>query len=193
MAEQKTSGYVKQQTLFTAVAVTFVVGFMCGVILTAYRTAPLQSERAAADPHPEHMVDSLEEQVVQEPDNVEAWLHLGNAYFDGEQYQKAISAYEKAIALDPENADAMTDMGVMYRRIGQPRKAVAVFDAALEKKPDHEIARFNKGIVLMFDLKEKEKALASWRKLLEINPLFMTPGGQSLESLIRTYAQETAG
>ncbi len=112
---------------------------------------------------------------------------MGHVYFDTNQFNKAIEAYEKAITIDPGNPDIFTDIGVMYRPSGQPRKAIASFDKAILIDQKHETARFNKGIVLMNDLKERDKALAVWEALLEINPIKMISQNQSLDQLIQHY------
>ncbi len=72
-------------------------------------------------------------------------MQLGNAYFDADQFQKAIAAYEKSLAIDPGNPNVWTDLGVMYRRNKQPRKAVEAFSKAMAADPKHEVSRMNKG------------------------------------------------
>ena len=70
---------------------------------------------------------------------------------------------------------------------GNPKEAVASFDRAIAVDPKHETARFNKGIVLLHDLKDEKGAIAAWRGLLEINPLAMAPNGQTVDELIRHF------
>jgi peroxiredoxin len=47
----------------------------------------------------------------------------------------------------------------MYRRSGQPRKAIENFNKAIAVNPKHETAQFNKGIVLMHDLGDRDGAI----------------------------------
>jgi len=74
----------------------------------------------------------------------------------------------------------------MYRRNGQPQKAVELFDRAITIAPNLEQPRFNKGVVLLNDMKDREGAIKAWEELLKINPNALAPGGQPLTELIKT-------
>jgi cytochrome c-type biogenesis protein CcmH/NrfG len=123
------------------------------------------------------MIQSLEQEIQKHPDNVELWIQLGNSYFDSNMFQKAVDAYQKALEIEPDNASVLTDMGVMYRRLKQPEKAIEAFDKAASIDPSHEMCRFNKGIVLMHDLNDKDGAIKTWEELVKINPLAKGPNG----------------
>ena len=143
------------------------------------------------------MAAALEKETAANPDNVEGWIQLGNLYFDNDNFDGAIGAYEKALALTPGNADVWTDLGVMYRRKDQPQKAVEAFDQAIKVDPRHQTCRFNKGVVLLHDLKDMPGAIAAWEELIRINPVATTPSGQSVDELVQqlkaTAAQKPAG
>ena len=104
------------------------------------------------------MIASLEDETARNPENTQAWVQLGNEYFDSSQHAKAIWAYRKSLELDPNNANVWTDLGVMYRRSGSPQEAIKSFDKAIEVDPKHEISRMNKGIVLLHDMNDMEGA-----------------------------------
>jgi tetratricopeptide (TPR) repeat protein len=74
----------------------------------------------------------------------------------------------------------------MYRRNGQPLKAIESFDKAMAIVPNHEQSRFNKGIVLRYDLNDREGAIRAWEELLKINPGAIAPNGQPLSEAIKT-------
>ena len=84
------------------------------------------------------------------------------------------------------NPNVLTDLGVMYRRNGQPEKALEAFNRAMTVDPSHEQSRFNKGIVLRYDMNDREAAIEAWEKLLEINPDAMAPNGQPVSEAIKT-------
>ena len=86
--------------------------------------------------------------------------------------------------IEDNNPVVWTDLGVMYRRDGQPLKAIEAFDKAMTLDPLHEVSRFNKGIVLMYDLNDPKGAVAAWESLLAINPGAKAQNGQSLRDLI---------
>ena len=75
-------------------------------------------------------------------------------------------------------------MGVMHRRNGNPTEAIASFDKALEMNPRHEHARFNKGIVLYYDVGFRDEAVKIWRELSDINPNFRIPDGRTIREFL---------
>ncbi len=48
-----------------------------------------------------------------------AWLIMGNAYSNLEEYDKAVPAYEKALAIDGDYQDALTNMAITLRLAGK--------------------------------------------------------------------------
>ena len=199
---QKQGTFVKLETTFIIAAVALIVGFLGGVIYSTYHSGPPGASRmAAAPPQAQTMpggesnvppaiaakVPELEREAKLNPDSAEAWVALGNAYFDLKDYPKSIDAYQKALAIEPHNADVWTDMGVMYRQSGQPQKALEAFNKAIEADPKHEVSRFNKGVVLMQDLNDAEGALKAWEELVKIDPSATTPNGQPLKDIVERF------
>ncbi len=184
-------GYIKTENMILVAALMLMVGFLGGVVFSAYRTSsrlPAQGDSAAGlplTPDQRQQIATLESQTRENPEDVEALTQLGHLYFDTAQPTKAIEAYEKSLELDGSRPDVWTDLGVMYRRNGELKKAIASFEKALELKPDHQIALFNRGVVLMHDLNDPAGAIASWEELVRINPQAQTPGGDSVAELIR--------
>ncbi len=184
--------YVKKETVVIIVIAALFVGFIGGVVFGVYKSksiAPIPV-RETIQEETNDMTQALAAEILKHPENLSAWIQLGNIYFDTKLYDKAIWAYEKAVAIDPKNADVLTDMGIMYRRSGKPQKAVNAFDRAISSNPSHETSRFNKGIVLMYDLKDGKGAIKTWEGLLEINPMAMTPNGQSVDEMIRQFKSQ---
>ncbi len=179
--------------LFLLVAVA--VGFLGGVVFSAYRSAPVpgvaqnmpQNTSGAEAPmtaQQKQTLAALVQATQATPDNVNVWTQLGHFYFDVGLSDKAIQAYEKSLALDGSRPDVWTDLGVMYRRSGNADKAIASFDRAISLNRKHEIARFNKGVVLMHDKNDPKGALETWERLLEINPQAKTPSGDPLKTMV---------
>lgn len=130
---------------------------------------------------------TLEEETKRNPGNAASWTQLGNFYFDGGQYERAIEAYQKSLSLDPNNADVWTDMGIMYRSTDRPHKAIEAFERAMAIDPKHQNSRFNKGVVLMYDLNQEESAVKEWEELGRINPSYELSEGEHLDELILHY------
>jgi cytochrome c-type biogenesis protein CcmH/NrfG len=201
MSKKETAdkNYVQKNTMLLVAFITLVIGFLGGIVLSAYKsstavTAPANMPQQQAAPQPQQQqgpsaeqasrILTLEKAVSQNPENLAAWTQLGNVYFDTGQFKNAIKAYGKSLSLQPNNADVLTDLGVMYRRNGQPEKAVEAFDKAIQVNPRHEVSRFNKGIVLMHDLRDSKGALEAWSELVKMNPMAKAPNGLPIRDMI---------
>lgn len=175
---------VKKQTLYISIAASLLIGFVCGVLYSSLQTPSSISAEEHIHDEATAAIASLEQQTRNNPDDFEAWVQLGHAYFDSDRPNNAIIAYKKALELVPGNMNVMTDLGVMYRRNKQPKEAIATFDKVLQQDPNHEQARFNKGVVLLSDLDDRKAAIAEWKKLVAINPFAKTPSGTTVKELI---------
>ena len=188
---------VKQEFMIIVALITFVVGFVIGVVFSSSQSTPVvktvaQQPAPGGQPSQGLAPDQaasilrLESEVAANPENLQAWTSLGHIYFDTGNSSKAIKAYNKSLELQPNDANVWTDLGVMYRRNKQPFEAIKAFEKALSYSPTHEQARFNTGIVLMYDLNDKAGAKKVWEELLTINPVAMAPNGQSVKEMIDT-------
>lgn len=186
-----TNNTVKVSTLYGVAILCLAAGFLGGVVFSIYKSggAPVASQAPAQNNVGDRSreLEALTKETAQNPANANAWVELGNLYFDTNQFEKSIWAYNKSLEIDPKNANVWTDMGVMFRRNNQPQEAVNAFDEAIKVDPKHEIARFNKGIVLLHDLNNPEQGIQAWENLLNINPLAMAPNGKSVDELVAIY------
>lgn len=130
----------------------------------------------------QHRIAELEKVVAGDPKNSQAWIMLGNDYYDTDQPQKAIQAYGKALELTPDNPNILTDQGVMYKRIGSFDKALANFEKAQRIDPKHLQSLYNIGIVYAEDLKQPDKALKAWKHYLELDST--SPAAQQVKRMI---------
>jgi cytochrome c-type biogenesis protein CcmH/NrfG len=195
-SEQVTTDSFKKETVLLIGFCCLVLGFLAGIIFSIYKTPATGGTGKAATEQggdqagkltaeqTQHLLQ-LEREVQNNPKNTEAWTSLGHLYFDSHQADKAINAYNKSLALAPNNADVLTDLGVMYRQAGNPQQAIASFDRAMQANDKHETARFNKGIVLLYDLKDQPGALAAWQGLVNLNPMATAPNGQLISEIIK--------
>ena len=165
---------MKKETILLLV-VTLVVGTLVGTIIAGKPSKIVDknnqdthvAEASAVDTQKE--LQLLKEILETEPENRNAWIQLGNKYFDTEQPMEAIEAYDKALAIDGNDPNVLTDQGIMYRRIGWFNKALKNFSEANKLDPKHPQSLLNLGIVYRFDLEENKKAKEAWLKYLEID------------------------
>jgi tetratricopeptide (TPR) repeat protein len=185
------------QLTFTHLIVTalamLVIGYLFGrfsVQAPVTGNPPSGETTAAAAGSPGTSTDAnitaLQKAANDSPESAAAWTDLGNAYFDASRFSEAIEAYTRSLELDPNNPDVITDRGVMYRRIGEPVKAIQDFDEAAALDPEHPMSRFNKGIVLYYDLNDATNARRAFQEVLDMDPDFVTPSGAYLRDFMGT-------
>lgn len=190
--------YVSKQTLLIAIAASLVIGFLSGVVYSVYNAPSPSPTAAVQQTQPQNdqasqlqaAITSLELETQKNPDNGQAWVQLGHAYFDSDMPAKAIMAYTKSLDLLPGDVNVMTDLGVMYRRNGQPDMAIAILNEVLQIDPNHEQAMFNKGVVQLYDLKDKESALVTWRQLVAVNQFAAAPDGTLVTEIVDKVAAQ---
>jgi len=190
---------IKRSTALTIAAVCMAAGFLAGVFYSTgfggsrqvrkmtekQSTSQAQSPTAAA-PQSE-VVSALETNVAANPQDAEAWVRLGDGYFDNNDPANAIRAYKKSLELKPGNANVLTDMGVMYRSQGNAQEALRCFEQAIAADPKHRQSRYNKGIVLMHDLQNPEAAVQAWEELVSIYPDAKTQEGTLVSDMIKNF------
>ena len=198
------SQYVRKETFWLVALLALAVGFFAGVMFAIFKSENVavpgqpqaqmpqaqSPQQQAVDPGRLSMIAALEKETQANPANEKAWIELGNSYFDTGQHEKSIQAYRKALEINPNNANVWTDMGVMYRRSGNPQEAINSFDRAIEVDPKHEVSRMNKGIVLLHDMNDMEGAIQAWEGLLEVNPVAMSPTGQSIDQMVQQMKKQ---
>lgn len=173
--------------------IIFVIGFLAGVAFTVYKSSSITPASVTAPdgqqspPHNEETHQAmlnLEAEVTANPGNFQAWANLGNLYYDTDQVTKAIAAYNKSLLLHKGDANLFTDLGVMYRKNKQPDKALESFNLAIQENPTHLPSRYNKGIVMLYDLNDKPGALIMWEEMLKIDPQAKSNSGMTIRELI---------
>ena len=177
----------KENILFVIIAL--IVGVLGGYLIfsiSAHKeTAPVGGgvpvgSGTATDY--QQRIMTAENIVAGDPKNRQAWVQLGNDYFDTGQPQKAINAYAKALELKPDDPNVLTDQGVMYRQVKQFDLAIANFEKAQQFAPNHLQSLYNLGLVYAEDLKQNDKAIKAWSRFLEIDST--SPTAQQIKGMI---------
>ena len=174
------------RNLVSGLVIGVFVGFLGGYFLGASRgseDAPAMAAQAPPPPPPgagapprpnpleiQERIVTTQQLVAADPNNANAWVSLGNDYFDTQQADKAVEAYGKALALAPGNPDVITDQGVMYRQLKAFDKAIANFKQANKLRPTHLQSLYNLGLVYADDLKQPEPARQAWNRVIALDP-----------------------
>lgn len=131
------------------------------------------------------VVPLIEKALVQQPDNVDILLPMGNAYGTMGRYENAIEAYRHAIELDPKNYVAWYEQGYVLSRMKKCEEALISFDTALRLKPRISAnISVMKANTLMY-LDRYEEVLKLLRPLLR--------SGKSIEGVFAMYGGALAG
>jgi cytochrome c-type biogenesis protein CcmH/NrfG len=136
-------------------------------------------------------IAQAEEIVRKDPGNYQAWVQLGNDYFDLGEAQKSVEAYTKALAIKDGDPNVLTDLGVMYRQLKDFQKALAAFRRAAASSPTHPQSRMNIGVVLMHDLNDPKGAIAAWEDYLRVAP--NDPNADNIRRSIEEMRGQAAG
>jgi cytochrome c-type biogenesis protein CcmH/NrfG len=189
-------GMVRKSSLCLTAVLCLLLGAYLGTLLPALRSAK-QDGASSAQQEPQQpssptgqktetngRLRELEDAAKNNPQNLHAWIQLGNQYFDDNKPREAIRSYERALSIKGDNPDVLTDMGIMYRQLGEFEQAAKHFTQAGRISPLHEQSRFNLGVVLFFDLHRKDEARKVWRALIGINPQARTPDGALLRTML---------
>lgn len=96
----------------------------------------------------------LEDACALEPENANAYWHVGDLFSRCERWADAALAYRKGLTLDSTNADAWFTLGNALYYLGKPDAAALALETALSLKPDHAKARHNLALV-QDDIRER--------------------------------------
>jgi predicted TPR repeat methyltransferase len=196
-AEQSIAGgaNVKKDQILVAV-IALVAGLLLGILFFGGKKDTVQvgggvPMGGGAPTDYQQRIAEAKKIVAGDPKNLQAWIQLGNDYFDTDQVQEAINAYGKALELQPNNPNVLTDQGVMYRKMGWFDKAIANFEKAQQLDPKHLQSLYNLGVVYAQDLKQPAKAVPIWERYLQMDS--SSPTAQQIRGMMDQTRSGTPG
>lgn len=130
-----------------------LLGFIGGYFAAGGgRPAAAPAAPTAAGDTADGQVAELQGAVDKDPENPKLLTALGNAWYDREDWDRAISAYEKARRKAPDDANLLSDLGAAYRNRGEFKRAVALFEEAREHDKEHWQSLLNLVLIHAYDL-----------------------------------------
>lgn len=117
----------------------------------------------------EQAVSVLTELIQREPDNEYGYYFLGSAYYELEQYDRALKCYVKALELTPTYVGAMAHAGQTLRMMGRYQEAIRMANQVLVRAPDDSDALFLIG-ACSFARGDDAKARSFLERFLQTNP-----------------------
>jgi tetratricopeptide (TPR) repeat protein len=103
------------------------------------------------------------------PEMNEARERLGELYFDGREWDKALALFRGGIAADSTEMSNWLSIGDLFRQKGDTAKAVDSFRRAQERFPKQWQPSLSLGRMLMDGGKNRE-AFGQFKKVLELSP-----------------------
>lgn len=117
----------------------------------------------------EEAINAFLEAVDVDPENDEAWLHLGYEYARQGHDDTAMTCYANAAKANPNNVYAQNNLGYEYFKQGQYEEAIQHYQHALDRQPEYTLALNNMGNALL-ELHQYEEALNQFEQVLRITP-----------------------
>ena len=101
---------------------------------------------------------------------LECYLFRGCAYFHMEQYAKAAADFSSAIELDPFNPLAYHNRASSRVKNGELNDGIKDYERAISLKEDYAEAYKNRGVTYMKYIKDYERALSDFNRVLSLQP-----------------------
>jgi cytochrome c-type biogenesis protein CcmH/NrfG len=117
---------------------------------------------------PQERLAELENQVQENPGNVNVLLELAQAYFYAGDPDQATKTYEQVLALDAQNSEARYDLATIYYFSSKYDLAIAQLQELLKNEPDNKDARYFYGIVLGTGVKDYQGGIQELEKFIEL-------------------------
>jgi cytochrome c-type biogenesis protein CcmH/NrfG len=142
-----------------------------------------------------HMADKKAEPLLTklkaDPNNAQLLNQVGIIYRSTHQFEEAVKYFQKSLQVDPKNADVRTDMAACMYYTNDVDGALAQLDKALTYDPKHPGALMNIGLIKWKAKNDVPGAVASWEKLLKLNPNFAQK--EAVQHMISEAKQSTKG
>ena len=115
------------------------------------------------------LLEFSRKEVKQHPNNVNAWIMLGNAYYALEQYARSTSAYREAVNIEPENYYAWMYLGLSLKGEEQFDETIQAFRVALQIDAEQAFTWYSLGETHLL-LEQYNEAIKDFKEVLRIDP-----------------------
>jgi len=107
------------------------------------------------------------------PNDSEAWYHLGRTKYNLQRFREAISAFNHCLELDPKNVQAEDNVGLSYAGLLKTDEAIAAFRTAIAWQAHRKIQDAGPFLdlgSLLLDQNRVEEAVPCFVQAVEISP-----------------------
>ncbi|MCA9836076.1 MAG: tetratricopeptide repeat protein [Trueperaceae bacterium] len=110
-------------------------------------------------------VDSLRQAALNDPQNLDAWIELGNAYLEQDNFDLAAESFYEATSLDYRSGEAHFGMGLAEYGRGDYPAALFEFSEVSRLYPERFDGHFNRAVTLT-KLLQPEEAVAAFQEAI---------------------------
>jgi tetratricopeptide (TPR) repeat protein len=129
-----------------------------------------RAERLFMENQPAQAVPALEEAIQQDPGNEKAYLYLGIAYEQLEQFENALSAYQRGLNVAESRRETFYfNMGNNYLRIGKTAEALEAYGKSVSENGAFAQAYLNRGNLQVKE-GEYQAAVSDYQRYLTLKP-----------------------
>ena len=114
-------------------------------------------------------LDSCKQAIASNPDDYQAYYHLGKILAKQQKWHKAIAAYEKVIDLRSDLPEVYHDYGDALINLKSWKKAVIAYEQAIDLNPNLSWSHHNLGVAF-FNTGKIRKAIIAYSQALELDP-----------------------
>jgi len=118
---------------------------------------------------PEEAISCFQKAIAQDPRDVEAYFHLGQAYWSKGEYDRALRCFQQAVQIDPNNVNILYGMANSLQKIHRypeailaAERAIGIFSESFELQ--------NLLGSLYHQTRQIDKAIEHYRISLSLNP-----------------------
>jgi len=143
-------------------------GFHVDFFITTYQMKEIKEREIQKKKCRKENEDYLKAIAIN-PNNAEAYNHLGINYYYLKEYQKAIKAFREVITINRNSAVAYYYLGHVYDELEQYQQAIDSYQRAIELDPDVIANYIDLGNVY-YELKQYPQAIDLYKKAMAIDP-----------------------
>jgi protein O-GlcNAc transferase len=121
---------------------------------------------------PSDALASFERVLQLNPNSAAAYRGCGDALLDLQKPEQSLAAHDVAVRLEPGLTDTHNSRGNSLRALERFPEAIACYEQALRLDSTNVVAHYNRGTALLQADLNLEGTLASYARVLQLNPHF---------------------